>query len=579
MNHAAGVTSASQTQDRDEDLVEPTAPRAGQQAEAPEQRPRWIVPAVLALSALALVVRALIAVHSGLWRDEALVLFIVHQPSWGAMLDFLRQHESHPPLFYALMRVWVWIAGGSDAAALAIPVLLGAALVPALYHVGSRLLSWQVGLLAAALAAVSPVLVEYGAMVRPYSLLPLLALASTYALVRAIDAGGWRRWAGYAAAMLALVYTHNWAWLVLGAQWVALGLCLWRGVQRRRGAILREWCLAQAAIALGFLPWLPSFANQAAHAGHAPLDLLGVVEAPWDVFTLLILLGRFYLSGTFVPASADVVSALVVGWALLVGGLALLVARRRSALSRPRLGTGTALPVLVAVPSAALGGAAVVSLRSDMLQARCIMIVAPLLLLLVAYAEERLRRSGQGKLAAVATVALIAAYVGQLPTQYLVPRSNARELARDLAPRTSPSDLILIAPEFVASSFNRYYSPATEQIDFPAMGRTGAMFFDRTVQRFGDPAALAEAERRLAAAHAAGRRVWLIVDIGGSTICTGAKCDSIAASSDRFLNVGYARASQLREYLRGLYGPPPSCDARSYASGRDESLELCLFEP
>jgi hypothetical protein len=379
--------------------------------------------------------------------------------------------------------------------------------------------------------------------------------------------------------MLALVYTHNWAWLVLGGQWVALAVCLWRGTERRRGVILREWCLAQGAITLGFLPWLPSFVNQAAHAGHAPLDLLGVVQAPWDVFTLAILLGRFYLSGTFVWAGAGVASTLVVGWALLVGGLALLMTRRMSASSRPRKGTATALPVLVAVPTAALGGAAVVSLHSDMLQARCIMTVAPLLLLLVACAEERLRASGQGKLAAVATLALIAAYAAQLPTQYTVPRSNARELARDLAPRTTPSDLILIAPEFVASSFNRYYSLPTEQIDFPVMGWTGAMFFDRTVQRFGDPAALAEAQRRLAATHAAGRRVWLIADVGGSTICTGAKCDSIAASSDRFLNVGYARASQLREYLGRLYGRPASCDARSYASARDESLELCLFEP
>jgi uncharacterized membrane protein len=540
---------------------------------------RWVLPAVLALSALAVLVRALIAVHGGLWRDEALVLFIVQEPSWGAMLDFLRQHESHPPLFYALMRVWVWIAGGSDAAALAVPIALGAALVPALYYVGARLLSWQVGLLAAALATVSPIAVEHSAMVRPYSLLPLLALAATYALVRGIDVGGCRRWAGYAAAMLAMVYTHNWAWLVLAAQWVALAVCLWRGTQRRRGAILREWCLAQTAIALGFLPWLPAFANQAAHAGHAPLDLLGVVQAPWDVFTLVILLGRFYLSGTFVSAGADAVSALVVGWALLVGGLALLVGRRMSALSRPRVRTGTALPVLVAVPTAALGSAAVVSLHADMLQARCLMTVAPLLLLLVAYAEERLRASGQGRLAAVATLALIAAYAGQLPTQYTLPRSSARELARDLAPKTMPSDLILIAPEFVASSFNRYYSLPTEQIDFPVMGRTGAMFFDRTAQRFGDPTALAEAERRLAATHAAGRRVWLIVDVGGSTICTGAKCDSIAARSDRFLNVGYARASQLREHLGVLYGPPTSCDARSYASARDESLEVCLYEP
>jgi mannosyltransferase len=573
-NRSAGVAPATQIDDQYQDGTEDRTEEA-----PPEQRPRWVVPVVAALSALALVVRALIALHGGLWRDEALFLFIAREPSWGAMLDFLRQHESHPPLFYAVMRVWLSLVGDSDATALAVPVVLGAALVPALYSVGSRLLSWRVGLLAAALATVSPIAVEHAAMVRPYSLLPLLALVATYALVRAIDLGGWRRWAGYAAATLALVYTHNWAWLVLGAQWVALAACLWRGGARRPAAILREWCLAQAAITLGFLPWLPSFINQAAHAGHAPLDLGAVVQTPWDVFTLVIVLARLFLAGTLMPAGAGTGSGLVIGWALIVGTLTLLLRRPGSARGGSRVRTGSVLPVLVAVPTAALCTAAAVSVRSDLLQARCILTVAPLLLLLVAYGFERLRASGQGRLAGVAAVVLLAAYAGLLPQQYTAPRSNVRELTSDLAAKTSTSDLILIAPEFIASSFNRYYSPATEQIDFPAMGRIGAMQFDRTAQRFGDPAALAEAERRLAATHAAGRRVWLIVDVGGSKVCTGGECDSIAAHSNRFLDVGYARASQLRAYLGALYGPPTSCDARSYASGRDEALEVCLFAP
>jgi hypothetical protein len=563
------VAAATRTDGLDQ--PEPPGPEAP--ATAPEQRPRWVLPALAGLCVLALVVRALIAMHSGLWRDEALFLFVVREPSWGAMLDFLRNHESHPPLFYAVMRVWLSLVGDTDATALAVPVVLGAALVPALYAVGARLLSWRVGLIAAALAAVSPIAVEHSAMVRPYSLLPLLALAATYALVRAVDLGGWRRWAGYALAMLALVYTHNWAWLVLGAQWVALAACLVRGVARPRGTILREWCLAQAAIALGFLPWLPSFVNQAAHAGHAPLDLYGFLDSPVDALSMPIVMGRVFLSGTLVPATVAVVTGVVLGWALVVSASA--VGMRRG--SGGRVGSST-MPVLVAVPAAALCAAVVVSTRADMLQARCIVTVAPLVLLLVAHGLDRLRAGGQGRLAGVAALALLGTYAGLLPGQYTVPRSNARELARDLPAKTQPSDLILIAPEFIASSFNRYYAPATEQIDFPEMRRVGAMPFDRTAQRFADPAALAEAKRRLAAARAAGRRVWLIVDTG-STTCTGADCYAIAASSNRFVTVGYARASELRAYLGTVYGHPETCDSHTYASARDERLEVCLFAP
>jgi mannosyltransferase len=553
---------------------------AASSAQAPEAAPRWVLPAVAGLTVVALVVRAVIALSSGLSRDEALFLFVAQQPSWGAMLDFLRQHESHPPLFYAVMRVWLALAGNTDAAALAIPVLLGAALIPALHHVGARLFSWRVGLLGAALATVSPVLVQYGAMVRPYSLLPLLALGATYALVRAIDTGGWRCWAGYVAAMLALVYTHNWAWLVLAAQWVALAVCVWRGTARPRAAILREWAVAEVAIVLGFVPWLSSLLNQAAHAGHSSNALYAFVHGASDLFVTVISIVRVLLAGTLVPAGAGPLSAAPLVWALVVSAVAVLWRRpAHEGGGGERERAGTTYPVLVTVPVAAMCVAGVVSARSDMLQARCIVTVAPLLLLLVASGVARLRASGQGRLAAAATVALIGAYAGMLLPQYTVPRSHARELAQDLAGKARPSDLIVIAPEFVASSFNRYYAPATQQIDFPAMARIGAMPFDRTAQHFADPAALAEAERRLTAAHAAGRRVWLIVDVDSTTTCTGAQCDSIATRSNRFVDVGYARASQLREYVAALYGAATTCDGRTYAAAPEESLEVCLFVP
>jgi uncharacterized membrane protein len=143
---------------------------------------------VAAVTLFALVLRALFAARSGLWRDEALFLFVAQLPSWGAMLDFLRFHESHPPLFYALMRAWLAVAGSSDAAALVPPVLFGTLLAPCLYAVGARVFSRRTGMIAALLAAVAPLLVEYSAQVRPYSLLPLLCLLSTYFLWRGATA-------------------------------------------------------------------------------------------------------------------------------------------------------------------------------------------------------------------------------------------------------------------------------------------------------------------------------------------------------------------------------------------------------
>ncbi len=531
------------------------------------------------LCVLTLALRALISLRSGVWRDEAQLLFIVGEPSWAAMLDFLRQHESHPPLFYAVMRVWCSITGGSDAAALALPIVLGGALVPALYVVGTRLLSWR----AAACSRprprrVSPILAGVGATARPYSLLPLLTLAGTYALVRAIQWGGRLRWAGYAAAMLALVYTHNWGWLVLAAHWVALAVCLWRGVPRPRPAVLRGWAGAQAAVALGYLAWLPSFRYQTAHAGYSPFHVFGRIDSPSDVATGLLVLAVMLLSATLLPFASSAIPAAAVGWALLVTVLAVVVGRRPRGTRRRPPGARTAVTIIAATPLAAMAVAVLLSPRSDLLVPQCLAMLTPLLLLLVAGALARSYEMGQRRLATGAAVALLAGYAALLVPLYQDARSNARELAAAVASQAAPSDLLVVTPWWLASPFNRYYSPPTEQLDFPALTRVGAIPYDDEIRRLRDPDTLAEAERRIEAGHEAGRRLWF-VSATDATPCKDAACQAKILASTNFSQVGDLRAGQLRAYVERLYGPPVRCETHAEAGARLESLTACLFQP
>jgi mannosyltransferase len=91
---------------------------------------------IAGLSALALAVRLVIGLRGGLWRDEALFLSVIRLPSWEAMFSFLRLHESHPPLFYVLMRLWILVFGDTDARSVIPPVIFGVVLIPAIYYVG-----------------------------------------------------------------------------------------------------------------------------------------------------------------------------------------------------------------------------------------------------------------------------------------------------------------------------------------------------------------------------------------------------------------------------------------------------------
>ncbi|HZT41598.1 MAG TPA: glycosyltransferase family 39 protein, partial [Chthonomonadaceae bacterium] len=159
---------------------------------------RWLVMNVLACSVLVgFALRLLLAQRSGLWRDEGLFLFIVRFPTLRDIFHFLHYHESHPPLFYLLMRGWQAVFGPSDAAALALPLLLGALFPIAVFLVGRVLFGLRAALLATVFACVSPGLCAYSAQVRPYSLLPLLCLLSVFFVWQALQGQGKGAWGWY----------------------------------------------------------------------------------------------------------------------------------------------------------------------------------------------------------------------------------------------------------------------------------------------------------------------------------------------------------------------------------------------
>jgi Dolichyl-phosphate-mannose-protein mannosyltransferase len=545
---------------------------------------------VLALSGIALLLRVVVAERGGLWRDEGLFLFVVRSDSWSSMLDFLRMHESHPPLFYAIMRVWLSIFGGSDRAAIALPIALGVILVPAIYFVGASLFSRRIGLLAAALAALSPALTEYSAQVRPYSLMPLLALLSSYALIRGLERGGWRSWASYVLSTLALVYTHNWGWLVVGGQWASVLVSLTLGTNRPRDKVTREWFLAQIMIAIGFLPWAPWLIYQATHAGHVPSHY-----SQDGIAVYVTNAARDWLQATLLayPAIDDASFGADSGWFLalpvmLLGADQFLRARRTQKIPAtpvdvPRLDIGvngrkTALIVLLVVPFSAWLAAVALSRRSDLLPARCLATLAPLLLLGLAWWLSRPRTGAMLYLSRAAVAALMMTYAATLYDLTQTTRSNAREFAPAIAAKTQPSDLVIVAPEWMASSFNRYYTPSAEQIDYPHLGREGAVDFSDMRRRIIDPQAFATVQQRIAEARQAGRRTWLIMDRGDVLQISPGRMIRLLNSAD-YAVVAITRSNQIRAELVSMYGPPDTSVMVSGPRTRYEHFRAFLFTP
>src|SRR2546425_2483714 len=90
--------------------------------------------------------------QTSLWLDEMWSIATSRMP-WRSVLSVVLHQDSNASLYYALLHVWMRL-GKSEASVRLLSVLLGVATAPALYLLGKRLVSAQVGLIASLLIAV-----------------------------------------------------------------------------------------------------------------------------------------------------------------------------------------------------------------------------------------------------------------------------------------------------------------------------------------------------------------------------------------------------------------------------------------
>src|SRR2546421_1583458 len=239
----------------------------------------------IALTALYVAARLWRLTASCLWFDE---IFSVHaaRHTWGGLWRFAAADLIHPPLFYALLKIWA--AAGGDS-------LLWLRLFPALTSIAALvpffLLARELRLGAAAtdvallLMAADGYLIKYAQEVRMYSLLLMLTLLSLWLFAKLLNAERTTRGLllAHAFVNLLLVYTHYYGWLVVACE---VAFLFFR--DRRR---LRAVLPASAALALLFVPWVSACARASAEGGGLAQNI-GWIARPrardlWQFFALL----------------------------------------------------------------------------------------------------------------------------------------------------------------------------------------------------------------------------------------------------------------------------------------------------
>lgn len=184
--------------------------------------------------------------HLPVWGDELFTLRVARL-GWAELLHTVAA-DIHPPLYYALAKLWGMITppGFDPAVWLRLPSGIFVLLATAVLHL-VWLRHWPAQRRAWALLfwALSPAMLLFGRMARSYTLQTLAVLVAVWCLREWLRRGGGTRLALSAVSTAVVLWVHYVPGLA-----IAVSFLLWRG-WRSRGAAL--WA---SLVAVLYLPWL-----------------------------------------------------------------------------------------------------------------------------------------------------------------------------------------------------------------------------------------------------------------------------------------------------------------------------------
>jgi asparagine N-glycosylation enzyme membrane subunit Stt3 len=435
----------------------------------------------------------------GLWIDEAFSIWLARRP-WGEMVRWVATVDQHPPLYYTLLHGWIRIFGDGEVSARALSALFGTLTLAVVYLLGRRLADEKVGLVSALVLAVSPFHVRFGQEARMYTLLTLSGSLAMYAFIELLEnnndasvrargveapvpiqrdgrgggvpsgrgsrscpkqeafdarpksgASGPRAlaWIGYVIFTATMLWTHNTAiflpmalnLFILGRSLIERHFCSSVSVPTSPLASWRRhWLLAQMAVVLLWLPWLPAFVAQAA----------GVYRRFWlpapTLGTVLSVISEFLCA--FLPLPLP--GILAVDIALFA---VLLVGIRRL---RPRPAHGALLGTVFVIP---LLTEWVVSLWRPILYARTLIWISIPLYLMLAVGLRGIEARLPSRTGCLAALIVLLAGNGLALHNYYehFEKEEWDDAAAVVAQHVQPDDVLLFNDAWGQIPFDYYF--------------------------------------------------------------------------------------------------------------------------
>jgi 4-amino-4-deoxy-L-arabinose transferase-like glycosyltransferase len=364
-------------------------------------------------------------------------------------------------LYYVLAWLWTQVFGTGEVGLRSFSALCGTLTIPVMWAVGRRLASERIGLVAALVTAVNPLLFWYSQEARTYALLVLLSALSLLAFLRALDEPSVGRLVAWGAVCALTVLAHYFgAFVVVGqAIWLLVAL-------HRRGALTSGGAAAALApIVVVGAALVPLVIRQ--NDGRASFISTASGSLPYRLGQLV----KQDILGDGQPAKALL---LAIGLVLVALALALLITRA----SRAERSGG--LMMLAIGARGVLLAFVVAAVVTDYFDTRNLLATWPPLALVVAvgFGAARAGRWGAAGLAALVLLSLVC--IANVVRDPDFQRDNWRGAVRALGQPTSTR--VIVADGVGAVTLKPYvsglgaYPPAgtpVREVDMVWVGRAG----------------------------------------------------------------------------------------------------------
>jgi uncharacterized membrane protein len=469
---------------READLFGPRGrlPRRGQSDTS--RRTALLILAGLVAAGLAL----RLAIPRGLWLDEAIS---VHDArlSLHDLFHTLYYGDRHPPLHYLSLWATVRIFGHGELAVRLPSLIAGTLVIPVLYELGRELYDRRTGLVAAAFATVSPLLVWYSQEARMYSFFALFGLLALLTQLRVLRSGTMLNWAAYILSTAALLWSQYFGLLLILVQQLIFVAVL---IHRRRTGEPTKWLAIGFAYSLAILVLqlvpLAAFASSQFDSTHAAA---GSPSGTYDALSFYAIVSN--VAWGIWGYQPDSISQLLAAlWPFLLL-LSLLLLGRGGSRQTLILAAAAIAPIVFLLVAAVFD--------RSLFEVRYFILAVPLLFLLMARLVTGWIRKPQARLLAVGgvMVTLLIGLVNQQTNKDNPRLFDFRGATDVIESDAGPKSLVLFDPPDMKYVLE-YYAPGIKrrplkdgfpkrkegrQVFVLASFQDNKLFFDRTNKTVG----------------------------------------------------------------------------------------------